>query len=565
MSKRSGGRFGVVRRAAWWLPVLFCTMRALAQTAGLAAPVLASGSGVNLAQMPAEVARFVPAVTPVAVDAGGAEYPLLDGAGSVVTDISGNGNNATLATGANAPGWLPWGGLSFNDASGNASAVSPKYVFTPVTAWASLEAQVCMPTMGTTTGTGGPSNPSAQYPTLWGPNSGSGVSALFANANGWTQYGSSAYPTLYNVTGTFGSTSLLPYGNCHVYTWTLAADQDHFYVDGVEGFYSSAGHSAGAATSTAGYVIGALGTSAPNTPLHGQLRYLKVWRSTVLTAAQAQSDAAYVQGRVNARVTTPLFPLVGNGTLNGGWTDSYPRVVCAGDSLTAGAAGGGASWCDSMALNNSYASENWGISGAHVVDVDRSAEMRWLPRLNANSVVVIGGGSNDASLGMSAASTWQAMRSAIAKARPAAKTVFYWTVPSRDGTDSARDAVNAMYRAGAAGTGAVLIDIAAVPQLGADGASTNTACFNSDRTHLTGPPNAAGTCAGGLTGYGLLAKYVANAINEADGSTAANPDVTSANNGGWRTYLHDVSLESTLTASSSAVGALGAHSQGPGG
>ena len=549
MSRRG---VSIAVRAASWLPLLFCGLRVMAQTSGLPAPVagdcvangtavtctksngvalgaLATQSAVTMGQVPAGITAFVPAVTPVPVDSGGLEYPMLEGSGTMLTDVSGNGNNGALAGGANAPAWLPYGGLSFNDAVGDGGNATAKYATTPLKAWASLEAYVCMPTMGQTTGTGGPSSPGAQYATLWGPNSGTGVSALFASGLGYTQNGTSAYPTTYNVSGSFGSASLLPYGNCHTYTFTLAGDQDHAYVDGVEIFYSATGRTGGAAGTSTGYVLGELSTTAANTIFHGSIRYLKVWGTTVLTAAQVQSDAMYVQGRIAARVTTPGFPVIGGVTASGGWTDSYPRLICAGDSLTAGAAGGGAAWCNTLTLLNAYAAEDWGISGAYMVDIERSAEMRWLPRLNGNSVAVLGGGSNDATAGQSAGTVWQAMRSAIHKAQPLSKQVYFWTVPSRTGVDAARDAVNAVYRANAAGSGGVLIDIAAIPQLGADGANANTACFASDRVHLSGPASGAGSCLGTLTGYGVLAKYVSNAINEAEGSNQASPDVTSSN------------------------------------
>ncbi len=539
-------------RAACWLPILFCGMWAVAQTSGLPAPVagdcglssgalvctksngvafgaLATQNAVLMTQIPGTVTALLPVVSPVPVDAGGAEYPLLDGSGTTVTDVSGNAHHGTLAGGANAPAWVPYGGLGFNDAAGNGIGATGQFVMTPVATWASLEASVCMPTMGQSTGTGGASSPSAQYPTLWGPNSGTGVSALLATSAAYTQYGASAYPSTYNVTGSFGSASLLPYGNCHTYTWTLGGDQDRVYVDGVEGFYAVTGRTGGAAASSAGYIVGALGANAPNTAFHGTLRYLKVWGTTVLTAAQVQSEAAYLQQRIAARVTTPAFPILGGTTLNGGWTDSYPRVICAGDSLTAGAMGGGNAWCSGLPLNGAYATENWGISGAYMVDIDRSAEMRWLPRLNGNSIAVLSGGSNDAAAGQSAAAVWQAMRSAIQKARSQAKQVYVWTLPSRSGTDAARDAVNVLYRANTAASGAVLVDIAAIPQLGADGANANAACFNSDRIHLTGPVDGAGSCMGTLTGYGVLAKYVANAINEAEGSSQGSPDVSTSN------------------------------------
>ena len=43
-----------------------------------------------------------------------AEYRMTDGSGTVMTDSSGNGNNGTLAAGANAPTWISPSGLQFS-------------------------------------------------------------------------------------------------------------------------------------------------------------------------------------------------------------------------------------------------------------------------------------------------------------------------------------------------------------------------------------------------------------------------------------------------------------------
>ena len=52
-----------------------------------------------------------------------ADYTFMDGAGSTLTDHSGNGNNGTLLSGANAPTWTATG-LSFSGLGGTAQGVS---------------------------------------------------------------------------------------------------------------------------------------------------------------------------------------------------------------------------------------------------------------------------------------------------------------------------------------------------------------------------------------------------------------------------------------------------------
>jgi hypothetical protein len=67
--------------------------------------------------------------------------------------------------------------------------------------------------------------------------------------------------------------------------------------------------------------------------------------------------------------------------------------------------------------------------------------------------------------------------------------------------------------------------------LGADGSYSNTSCFSYDEIHLIGP--GPGTCgfigANGFTGYGMVEQLSENAVNTMDGSSSANPDVSTSN------------------------------------
>jgi len=88
---------------------------------------------------------------------------------------------------------------------------------------------------------------------------------------------------------------------------------------------------------------------------------------------------------------------------------------------------------------------------------------------------------------------------------------------SRQGLDSNKDAYDGLILQDAMRVGADgVIDFAANPLLGADGASTNATYFQADRTH----PTAAGQL--------LLATAASNALNYYFGYNAANPHIVTA-------------------------------------
>jgi hypothetical protein len=136
--------------------------------------------------------------------------------------------------------------------------------------------------------------------------------------------------------------------------------------------------------------------------------------------------------------------------------------------------------------------------------------------------------TNDIYFGYSASQVWSFVQKLGNDARSAGCIPIIATIPSGDGSETARQAYDALVRANWKTAGfAALDDVAAYPALGASNAHTNTACFNGDGIHLTGP--GAGSCYASLSGYGLLARNLGNVINMLDGSTEWNPTVTTSN------------------------------------
>jgi hypothetical protein len=96
-------------------------------------------------------------------------------------------------------------------------------------------------------------------------------------------------------------------------------------------------------------------------------------------------------------------------------------------------------------------------------------------------------------------------------------TVGIGTMISRTSEDAAKDAFDALILSGWKQIGAdFVIDFAANPLIGADGANTNSTTFQPDNVH----PTAAGQL--------LLAAAASNSMNRYFGSDASNPTVVTA-------------------------------------
>jgi len=182
-----------------------------------------------------------------------------------------------------------------------------------------------------------------------------------------------------------------------------------------------------------------------------------------------------------------IFPSdfrVGNGS-------SPPTVVYVGDSLTFGY-GGTYPYNHYIALpacnGIPFASYNIGIN-AETLQTMKSIAPSNLNSLFAHNapvnIAVIWGGTNDIANGVSAAQAFFYLQTFAKDERALGFRIIVATMISRVGLDSQKDAYNALIRENWPNFADGLADLAANPNLGADGAYSNRTYFQSDRIHLT--------------------------------------------------------------------------------
>ena len=434
-----------------------------------------------------------------------AEYPLNEGAGTVVHDISGNGNTAALSS--IAPAWTAFG-LRFNY---NQPTGLNQYVQTPVTSWKTLIINECAPIYAldnsqvltlayTFGGKAGQINLSTGLPSiLWI------MGALYpgiANASS-------------TVTGVMSPTSL-----CSNIAWVLDTN-DHIYIDGNEGSYYSHGSSASNVTIAGGWPLGSLGPgSSASQTFSGHINYA-IFYPTALSRTQINQVDSYINGQVYARADYP-----GNTSVS---TSVNSNIICVGDSLSSALAG--APWCNSIyvSTNNAYTflPAYTGGDAAHFQLAEIAQRVKPQIAVNgAKNYCNLWLGVNDLASGWTAAQTWAALQTIGAEMKRDGCLPIVTTMMSRLGWDSSKNALDALIRANWQNVFVGLNDLAAIPTLGADGASTNpvASCFN-DGTHLKN----SGVCYNGLAGYPTVGWNLGRLINVLDGTNKENPTATASN------------------------------------
>lgn len=452
-----------------------------------------------------------------------AEYPFTDQTGTTFADISGNGNNGTLCSGASAPAWNGDGLLILADMISNYQCAN-----TPITnfkavliAFTSWPAGPLSSLSQTTTGNAIGGGPGAPFPTLLGPattsTSAGGVVLL-------SKISAISYPiTIYTQNGgTFTTQCAWQNGGNHILMYIPDASTDHIIVDGKECSYINQSGNASNVASTAAYTFG---VGKLNASLAGRfiLRYAKFYSTTEPTVAQAVQEESNVAGILSARAGIQQYP-------NFSATNSN-IVVGIGDSLTAGFAGT-AQWFSStyVSTNNTYSYFNYGIGGSQATGIQFESGFRWYGAINPNAGTAychIWAGTNDVVAGISPSVIYQALVATGKQALAAGCKPIVATMISRNGYDTGKNSLNAVIRNGWQKDGfAALDDLAEIPAIGADGAYATTACFQADKTHLTGP--GAGTCNNSLSGYSVAANGLGTIINMLDGYNETNPHTVTA-------------------------------------
>ena len=484
-----------------------------------------------------------------------AEYPMTEGAGTVVHDISGNGNTANFGASTAAPAWSTYG-LQFNDTT--FATYAYKYVQTPVKTWLTVVLHVCPATNPQNSGTA-IGSPFPEFPTLLGPAGGTDGVLIDSAPSTAFNYVGAVMPSLYKIAAaTVATTPSAPMASpCGVLTVALGAS-DHIYWNGVEIAYATQGTVASVVTTTtAGYQIGAGGNFTANNLWNGTINYAAFY-SSALSAAQVAQVSTFINYQVSNR---PGFPQSIRST------SATPQIICSGDSVTAAYPGG--SWCNTTytVTNNTYAFNDWGIAGQQAQTEAELAPYRHLTGISPNAgrnICLEWLGSNSMAFGWSVPATWSALQTLAAEDLAAGCVPVISTMISRSGNDTHgntldadKNLLNGLIRAGWKQAGfAALDDVAAIPALGADGAHANTtspACFYSDQVHLTGggAGGIVGSCFNSLTGYGAVGAQAAKVINILDGSTKDAPTKQTSN--AYTMAYSDVWLRLAPTANGTVV------------
>jgi len=442
-----------------------------------------------------------------------ADYNFLNGSGTVVTDISGNSNNGTLGSGSLAPTWSSTG-LNF---SGQQQVILPASLNGANTFIFGVYLQPLTTVQ-----------PANSFPMLMGSSlSGSGLNILYDKAEGAIP-DQDTYILAPTIAGPGSNDVFTAAENLvsgfHVLTYVLGSTssgvRDAIYIDGTRARASFNFFSSGLQTSgnliLGSSNVGIYGTSGLNGTMY---RFVALPGATLTDAQIFQISSQITQDIANRGipvkpVATPL---------------ATPALQCLGDSITAGL-GTSTPYCSLLSLTNqpAYSILNWGIPGIRLQAMDASEKNRAALLCGSDqgpSAAIVFAGTNDfLDSAQTATSVMANLGGEIQTLKTAGCRVFVGTMLSRTGNDgagntydSAKDAYDALILTSAKSYGAdAVIDFAANPLLGADGANSNTTIFQGDGIHPT------------QAGQQLLANAASNALNYYFGFNQMNPHVVTA-------------------------------------
>lgn len=437
-----------------------------------------------------------------------------DGSGTTARDSSPAGNSGTLGTGGAAPTWAAQG-LAF--APGNnvslPAALNNSQTF--------LFAVYINPIFADSNGAA--VSPTITYPGLLTSSmtGGAGINLLHNYSFGGNLAGPGLFsPTIYNGVVVTGIQNVI--AGFHVITYVLgtgAGNLDHIYIDGVEtGVYSNHGSTAGAQTSGNLFLgssgVGVWGGMGMNGTLYRFATY-----SGQLTAAQVASASASMTTEIAGRgVAVTPKPL----------SVARAQLFPIGDSITYGfnlTTPATQAWPANLALVNAptYQIASAALIGYGVQAMEGSEANRYAPSCLTTagpSAAIVFAGTNDfANQNLTPTQVMAYLASEIGILKTAGCRVFAGTMISRTGNayggvvyDVDKDGYDALILSQAKAAGAEgVVDFAANPLLGADGAYANATYFGTDAIH----PTAAGQL--------LLATAASNSLNYYNGYKASSP------------------------------------------
>ena len=441
------------------------------------------------------------------------QIPFNEGTGTVAHDLSGNHNDCTFASGANAPAWTSAGidhlSPGYNNSTPRSCSFRPSSSLTDASESNSRTKIWCgylRPIF--------PAMSNVFYSILLGSSNQNGIGALWMSGGGFVN--SAYYAGSYAGGGIPTATDQSIVG-WHCVTMTLGsnsdATSDHFYYDQTE--VASYIHQYRTWDYRAVGDYDTLGATPWLTLgfFEGITSYLLEY-PTVLTNAQIASNVQAIQAIA--------FTARGVGGTPPQSTSTVNQIVCNGDSIT-NETPYAISYCNELSgFNQTIDITNIGHGGSTqltmVSNIPLAEGVLFAPQA-PHSFASMAGGINDININSASAASVIAMRVLWAQKVAAIGWKPLWlTMPSSVDNDATVQAVNTALREQAASLGVTLVDVATDPCLGATRAYANpTGCNHfTDGIH----PN--------QTGEDAIRNYYVNIVNYLSGSTSASPTVISA-------------------------------------
>jgi lysophospholipase L1-like esterase len=162
-------------------------------------------------------------------------------------------------------------------------------------------------------------------------------------------------------------------------------------------------------------------------------------------------------------------------------------VVYDGDSITAGGVGSAVPYPDFLAaFARGWKSYNTGVYGRTTSQILSALSTSVTPLASSGlNLYTVLGGTNDCIQGVTAATAWSNLASIASTVHTAGFKAIVMTLPSLNGYNTCRDALNTLIYANWSGTFDAIADPASNSSYGADAAYSNTTYFYTDGIHPT--------------------------------------------------------------------------------
>ncbi len=436
-------------------------------------------SGANFAVTVASVVANGVTVTPTGIISNGllAEYNFQDGTGTTLTDSTSNGYNGTLVQNGGLPSWIAGtGGLLFDGNTHQGKVTLPSQLNAAVTVQMVVEFQPNYTNgkVGSTyfadfqcliAGNGTLANSAALY--LENTNAASLTTPVVGGTS--VNVGSSAL-------GSFASSTRDPAIGRFVITWVMGASSDKFYINGVlMTNNSSAAGSLGAQTVGVYQLGGRAPIVASNVSwFAGNLFYTCLYNRALSAAEVLQNSnaiAALMTGRGSA--------------LYAGLNSPQPSLVIDGDSIQSSANG----WPQYLTLNtdkgvftplfvNHSGDGTASLIAREPTCIDQAVNS------SGHNVLAVQIGANQLGVTPGEKLFISQLAAYCQHARSKGYRVIVGTCYSQTGKDTYKNTFNGITRQNWPMFADALVDLAAAPLIGADGASADTTYFTGG-IHLT--------------------------------------------------------------------------------